>query len=521
MHSYSQPGNILNPQRIDSLPSVATGFGETADKYFFSVSYSLINQTGFPFHSARLVSIDKQTLTAVTLDFPKTADTFYTINNLAVINDTVHCIVFSLWHEQPADIYHYAAYAHKYDAQLQQISSKWLFDVEDTFKNYGTAMIEFNEQVYVLLEEYSKPPQWGRLMYYSVYNRVTDTPIVVRKRLNPDPWASPTWMEKIADISTDDSGNIIVSTHAFGTQTPGTYYTNFLAVLNVHDNYDSPERRRYFFWDSTATYELGMKDLPEVRKKGSSYYFVSKSMANYFSNPSQNNHKIGVYKGRFRDTCIVMDTSYNTLRNGSYTSIDIVARTAGDAVQFLDDSTLIFVYAGNDENNFAAFNPCQNLQSALEIVILDTNLAEKKKHTLVNPYYNAGPFGFRVTSDGDLVVWGHLCPQGAPFDSINLFAFLIDPHSGFPVNIYNAESFVNASKFELYPNPVDRQITVKGRVEQEMRLDLYDLTGRRVLTRPIYESEQQIDLGELVSGIYVYHISRAGEAVQTGKIVKQ
>jgi hypothetical protein len=515
--------NILSPYRIDSLPSTANGFGETDSHYIFSASYSLINQTGFPFEAGKLISVDKLTQASTTLYFPRTGDTSFSIVDMAVIHDTIHTVLISLWHELPADIYHYALYTQKYNDQLQQISSKLIRTIDDTLKVYHhSPLMEFKDDVYMIFETFGQP-QWnppGSLVYYSVYERSTDNVLVDRMRLNPDPFSSPVWIENVNHASTDEGGNVIVSMHALGGQM-GTYYSNVLAVLSNSDQYQIPQGIRYQYWDSTLNYEMAMTRLPFAEKEEQSYYFISKSTTNYFLNPSLNNGKLGVYKGRFRDSCIVMDTSYNTSRNLSYTTMDGSARIYGDALRFLNDSSLIFTYAGNDDASLSYFNPCQSWTSGLEIVVLDTNLIEKKTHTIVNSYYNAGPKGFDITREGNIVVWGNLCPAGGTFDSLTLFAFLLDPETGFPVNIFNGSGFVNADRFEVYPNPSAGLVTISGLAKEGLTIEIYDITGRNVLQRRITEDLTVLDIGNLSPGVYVYQLRQQGSVVQTGRILKE
>lgn len=63
-------------------------------------------------------------------------------------------------------------------------------------------------------------------------------------------------------------------------------------------------------------------------------------------------------------------------------------------------------------------------------------------------------------------------------------------------------------RFTIYPNPASGIMTVKTTTDknESLRLNIYDLTGKRVNTETLHQNRQQIDIGELSNGIYMVEI---------------
>lgn len=61
-----------------------------------------------------------------------------------------------------------------------------------------------------------------------------------------------------------------------------------------------------------------------------------------------------------------------------------------------------------------------------------------------------------------------------------------------------------SSEILVFPNPASDFVTLSGFDSFPVELSFYDLLGREVLTRKIYEDNQKIDVSTLSSGTYVY-----------------
>ena len=81
---------------------------------------------------------------------------------------------------------------------------------------------------------------------------------------------------------------------------------------------------------------------------------------------------------------------------------------------------------------------------------------------------------------------------------------------------------VEINGVKLYPNPTDNRLTIEfdNKIET-VQIIIYNLLGKEVINKSIYNQTSTIDLIKLKSGIYFYKIS--GNSIETisGKIIKQ
>ncbi len=91
------------------------------------------------------------------------------------------------------------------------------------------------------------------------------------------------------------------------------------------------------------------------------------------------------------------------------------------------------------------------------------------------------------------------------------------------LEVTRAEIFEEQRRIQVYPNPVSDLLHVDTGGEVATKLELFDMTGRRVLETPISmqkESEGMIEvsLQHLKEGVYIYSI-HADEGLMTGKVL--
>lgn len=72
----------------------------------------------------------------------------------------------------------------------------------------------------------------------------------------------------------------------------------------------------------------------------------------------------------------------------------------------------------------------------------------------------------------------------------------------------------------LYPNPVKKDLFIKTSSEKSV-IKIYSLQGSLLKTVPAYQSNNQIDVSTLQSGVYLVKISSSDGKVYAGKFVKE
>ena len=72
----------------------------------------------------------------------------------------------------------------------------------------------------------------------------------------------------------------------------------------------------------------------------------------------------------------------------------------------------------------------------------------------------------------------------------------------------------------LYPNPVKKYLYIKTPSEKSV-IKIYSLQGSLLKTVAAYQSNDQIDVSTLQSGVYLVKISGSDGKVYTGKFVKE
>lgn len=83
------------------------------------------------------------------------------------------------------------------------------------------------------------------------------------------------------------------------------------------------------------------------------------------------------------------------------------------------------------------------------------------------------------------------------------------------------ESVLGSTGVSVYPNPSSGLLNLKFEgIQNNTSVDLYDATGRLVISRSAGNTELQLDLSGYASGLYYMKVKN-GEAVETLKVVKE
>jgi len=76
------------------------------------------------------------------------------------------------------------------------------------------------------------------------------------------------------------------------------------------------------------------------------------------------------------------------------------------------------------------------------------------------------------------------------------------------------------SNLTLYPNPADNFLHIENLTES-VQIEIYDLSGKVLLSQEINEAEKRVNLSRLGEGIYLYQLRQQGQNIKTGKLVKK
>lgn len=86
----------------------------------------------------------------------------------------------------------------------------------------------------------------------------------------------------------------------------------------------------------------------------------------------------------------------------------------------------------------------------------------------------------------------------------------------------STNDLADASAVQVFPNPATTSLHIKMKNNSsEMYFDLYDALGNKVVNQRLTNSESQIDIAKLPSGIYHYTLYSRGNDQSNGRIVKE
>lgn len=75
------------------------------------------------------------------------------------------------------------------------------------------------------------------------------------------------------------------------------------------------------------------------------------------------------------------------------------------------------------------------------------------------------------------------------------------------------------SNLTIYPNPANDFLYIENLTEP-IQVEIYDLSGKVLLSQEANEARKQVNLSQLSNGIYLYELSQNGQGIKTGKMIK-
>lgn len=82
----------------------------------------------------------------------------------------------------------------------------------------------------------------------------------------------------------------------------------------------------------------------------------------------------------------------------------------------------------------------------------------------------------------------------------------------------NNENITNNTVINVYPNPSQGDLSVTSNLK-DCIFEVYDITGRNVLTQKLNENETKVNVSSLNNGTYLYKISKNGKTVKADKLI--
>lgn len=78
-----------------------------------------------------------------------------------------------------------------------------------------------------------------------------------------------------------------------------------------------------------------------------------------------------------------------------------------------------------------------------------------------------------------------------------------------------------SNKIDLFPNPVQETITIKGNVPPHSSLEIFDTNGNLVFQELLSSENEQISIRQLKRALYHYRIINAGKILKSASIIKE
>ncbi|MCF8369573.1 MAG: T9SS type A sorting domain-containing protein [Bacteroidales bacterium] len=206
----------------------------------------------------------------------------------------------------------------------------------------------------------------------------------------------------------------------------------------------------------------------------------------------------------------IMDEDFNTIRDTLILYPENNYMPSYEGMGFIDP----------DQIWIATFQPAFNSSPGTEIFrfhIFDSNL----NLTGMKVYGGDRRYWFNnlmVTSDGGCLMTGSIPDYNGSYND-NGYIIKVMPED----IITHAEE--TAFEFDrdvmVYPNPFGNEIRFQT-VRKNLTFDLYDLTGKKILSGDIKDhTESRISTGNVSAGIYFYTIQDDSNIIQNGKMIKK
>ena len=77
----------------------------------------------------------------------------------------------------------------------------------------------------------------------------------------------------------------------------------------------------------------------------------------------------------------------------------------------------------------------------------------------------------------------------------------------------------NFNSINIFPNPFRDKLIIQSNNNEELEIDLYNITSRKVIIRK-FSNDITLNTNQLAEGMYIYEIKKGNEIIKRGKVIK-
>jgi len=181
-----------------------------------------------------------------------------------------------------------------------------------------------------------------------------------------------------------------------------------------------------------------------------------------------------------------------------------------------EDKIYILATHGYD-NSGTIPQPWQQTPAYIYLARLDAELnVVWERYFGDGEYYYTGNMVY-ATNDGGAVILGTFYDYNTVYEK-DLVIIKVDENGNLTTNIENKPQ--NLHNALLYPNPAKETLNLRTAVQYvPATLEVYNISGIKVLTENITATEQTINIASLTTGNYIFRIIFQNETIETGKFI--
>ncbi len=231
-----------------------------------------------------------------------------------------------------------------------------------------------------------------------------------------------------------------------------------------------------------------------------------------------NNSKVLIPTAPNDLAALIWDTNYSQISVNFYGKLDSNAKEAiGSASRNKNDNN---IYIGGTENSQAS-SPYPIDTSFYMLTKIDLNGNE-----IWTRYYSNNTYLFMnkvlATTDGGAIMIGTSYNQYSPNgQEKDIYILKVDSNGNYtPTGL--KDNKIAKDNFIFYPNPIENQLHFRQiNVQKNYTLEIFNINGQKVIEQAISNSDAYIDVSNLNSGTYIYHLTDEKGNFASDKLIKK